>query len=272
MLGVPDADAHAKGLLQTDARSSTSLGRWAVGVGGRRYGDGVNRTDRLYAIVEELRAISPRLRSARELAARYEVSIRTIERDICALQQAGIPIYADVGRRGGYALDKSMSLPPLNLTPAETVALAVALARHRGGPFERAGRSALRKIVAVLPERDAVAARDLAARIRLLSVDAQQDREIPAVIERAIEVGRVLRIGYLDRFGARTEREVEPFALVNGTNGWYLAAWCRLRGSARCFRLDRIGSAVTTELPAPHRPFDGSAWDIPDSGLRVVAW
>ncbi|MBF6166406.1 YafY family transcriptional regulator [Streptomyces gardneri] len=232
----------------------------------------MNRTDRLYAIVEELRAISPRLRSARELAARYEVSIRTIERDICALQQAGIPIYADVGRRGGYALDKSMSLPPLNLTPAETVALAVALARHRGGPFERAGRSALRKIVAVLPERDAVAARDLAARIRLLSVDAQQDREIPAVIERAIEVGRVLRIGYLDRFGARTEREVEPFALVNGTNGWYLAAWCRLRGSARCFRLDRIGSAVTTELPAPHRPFDGSAWDIPDSGLRVVAW
>ncbi len=237
----------------------------------RRYGDRVNRTDRLYAIVEELRAISPRLRSARELAARYEVSVRTIERDICALQQAGIPIYADVGRRGGYALDKSMSLPPLNLTPAETVALAVALARHRGGPFERAGHSALRKIVAVLPERDAVAARDLAARIRLLSVDAQADREIPAVIERAIEIGRVLRIGYLDRFGAHSERSVEPFALVHGANGWYLAAWCRLRDSPRCFRLDRITSVAATELSAPHRPFDGSAWDIPDAGLRVVA-
>ncbi len=237
-----------------------------------RYGDRVNRTDRLYAIVEELRAISPRLRSARELAERYEVSVRTIERDICALQQAGIPIYADVGRRGGYALDKSMSLPPLNLTPAETVALAVALARHRGGPFERAGHSALRKIVAVLPERDAVAARDLAARIRLLtSDDAQSDREIPAVIERAIEIGRVLRIGYLDRFGAHTEREVEPFALVHGVNGWYLAARCRLRDSPRCFRMDRITAAAATELSAPHRPFDGSAWDIPATGLRVVA-
>nr|WP_280496803.1 HTH domain-containing protein [Nocardia asiatica] len=67
----------------------------------------MNRTDRLYAIVEELRAISPRLRSARELAERYEVSVRTIERDICALQQAGIPIYADAGRRGGCALDKA---------------------------------------------------------------------------------------------------------------------------------------------------------------------
>ncbi|WP_342215264.1 WYL domain-containing protein, partial [Nocardia asiatica] len=47
-------------------------------------------------------------------------------------------------------------------------------------------------------------------------------RAIPAVIERAIEIGRVLRIGYLDRFGAHTEREVEPFALVHGVNGWYL--------------------------------------------------
>ncbi|MEU2256813.1 YafY family protein [Nocardia xishanensis] len=232
----------------------------------------MNRTDRLYAIVEELRAISPRLRSARELAERYEVSVRTIERDICALQQAGIPIYADVGRRGGYALDKSMSLPPLNFTPAETVALAVALARHRGGPFEQAGHSALRKIVAVLPERNAVAARDLATRIRFLdSVDAQQHHQVPAVIERAIEVGRVVRICYLDRFGARTERDVEPFALVSGTNGWYLAAWCRMRDSPRCFRLDRIASAAATELPAPHRPFDGAAWDIPDDGLRVVA-
>ncbi|WP_431956929.1 helix-turn-helix transcriptional regulator [Nocardia lijiangensis] len=232
----------------------------------------MNRTDRLYAIVEELRAISPRLRSARELAERYEVSVRTIERDIGALQQAGIPIYADVGRRGGYALEKSMSLPPLNFTPAETVALAVALARHRGGPFERAGHSALRKIVAVLPERNAVAARDLAARIRLLdSREAQHDHEIPAVIERAIEVGRVVRIGYLDRSGARTERDVEPFALVSGTNGWYLAAWCRLRGNARCFRLDRIASAAATEQPAPHRPFDGAAWDIPAAGLRDVA-
>ncbi|MCP2288936.1 helix-turn-helix transcriptional regulator [Nocardia amikacinitolerans] len=232
----------------------------------------MNRTDRLYAIVEELRAISPRLRTARELAGRYEVSVRTIERDIAALQQAGIPIYADVGRRGGYALEKSMSLPPLNFTPAETVALAVALARHRGGPFEQAGHSALRKILAVLPERNAAAARELAGRIRLLDpLDAQEINTIPAVIEGAIEVGRVLRIGYLDRFGARTERDVEPFALVNGTNGWYLAAWCRLRGNPRCFRLDRIASAAATEQPAPHRDFDGPALDIPDTRLRIVA-
>jgi predicted DNA-binding transcriptional regulator YafY len=87
----------------------------------------VNRTDRLYAIVEELRSVAPRRRSARELAARYEVSMRTIERDISALQQADVPIYADVGRRGGFALDKSMSLPPLNFTPAEPVLFMTAI-------------------------------------------------------------------------------------------------------------------------------------------------
>ena len=61
---------------------------------------GMNRTDRLYAIVEELRAASPYARSARWLATHFEVSVRTIERDIGALQQAGVPIYADTGRRG----------------------------------------------------------------------------------------------------------------------------------------------------------------------------
>lgn len=88
---------------------------------------GMNRTDRLYAIVEDLRAIAPRIRSARHLAAKYEVSVGTIEPDLSALQQAGVPIYADTGRAGGYGLDKAMTLPPLNFTPAEVVAVAVAL-------------------------------------------------------------------------------------------------------------------------------------------------
>ncbi|MET7767654.1 WYL domain-containing protein [Nocardia sp. NPDC005366] len=233
----------------------------------------MNRTDRLYAIVEELRAISPRLRTARELAQRYEVSVRTIERDISALQQAGIPVYADIGRRGGYALEKSMSLPPLNFTPAEAVALAVALDGSRGTPFADAGHSALRKILAVMPERNAEAARDLATRVRRLErPDEPRAEQIPAVIEHAIEVGRVLRIDYMDRFEAHSVREVEPMAFVNGVNGWYLVAWCRLRDNSRCFRLDRIRTVTMTDLPFPRRCFETSVSGPPDLVLRSVGF
>ena len=85
----------------------------------------MNRTDRLYAIVEELRAVAPRPRSGRWLALRFEVSTRTVERDIAALQQAGVPVYAEPGRTGGYVLDRATTLPPVNVTPAEAVAIAV---------------------------------------------------------------------------------------------------------------------------------------------------
>src|SRR5690348_1061584 len=104
---------------------------------------GVNRTDRLYALVEELRAVAPRPRSARWLADRFEVSARTVERDISALQQSGTPIYAETGRTGGYCLDTAHTLPPVNLTPEEAVAMALALRRLEGTPFRQAAGSAL---------------------------------------------------------------------------------------------------------------------------------
>ena len=165
----------------------------------------MNRTDRLYALVEELRACAPRRRSARELASLYEVSARTIERDIGgALQQAGVPIYADAGRTGGYTLDKSLTLPPLNFSPAEAVALAVALGQVNVGPFEDAARSAVLKIVAAMSERNVIAARELAGRVRLLEpVAAAQSVPVPSVIEQAIVARRVLWISYLDRGGKR---------------------------------------------------------------------
>ena len=163
----------------------------------------VNRTDRLYALVEELRACAPRRRSARELALLYEVSARTIERDIGALQQAGVPIYADAGRSGGYTVDKSLTLPPLNFSPAEVVAVAVALAQVNVGPFEGAARSAVRKIVAAMPGPDVIAARDLAGRVRVLErVVAPEPAPVPSVIEQAIVARRVLWI--CNHFGVFT--------------------------------------------------------------------
>jgi predicted DNA-binding transcriptional regulator YafY len=217
---------------------------------------GMNRTDRLYAIVEELRMVAPRRRSARELAARFEVSTRTIERDLDALLQAGVPIYADSGRLGGYTLDKAMTLPPLNFTAVEAVAVAVALGQSTDAPFAQAARSAIQKIVTAMSAHDVDAARELANRVRLLE-PAERDEapSIPSILQEAIIHRRVLRLAYVDKSGTISEREVEPvlFAKVRGVH-WYLMAHCRLRQAARVFRVDRIvGTEATGETAPPHR-------------------
>jgi predicted DNA-binding transcriptional regulator YafY len=226
----------------------------------------VNRTDRLYAIVEELRASAPGRRSARALADRFEVSVRTIERDVSALQQAGVPIYADTGRGGGYALDKTRALPPMNFTPAEAVAVGIALGQAgEGTPFARAARTALLKIVAVMSAADSAEARDLAERIQFLVPENDRDRAaVPAVVEEAVAVRQVIRLTYVDRNGTETERDVEPVAFVSGVHDWYLIGWCRLREGPRLFRVDRIRRASLLDEPAPARDFGEVAPRIPD--------
>jgi predicted DNA-binding transcriptional regulator YafY len=221
----------------------------------------MNRTDRLYALVEELRAVAPRPRSARWLAHRFEVSARTVERDISALQQSGTPIYAEPGRTGGYCLDKARTLPPVNLTPAEAVAMALALRRLDGTPFRETAGTALRKLVAAMQADDAAAARDLAGRVHLL----QPGGPVPAIprpVADAVAERRVLRIRYADKSGAATTREVEPLAYLGGRDHWYLLAWCRLRDGVRAFRTDRIG-VVTVTAEVARRGLRPGDIDIP---------
>jgi predicted DNA-binding transcriptional regulator YafY len=231
----------------------------------------VNRTDRLYALVEELRAVSPRSRSARWLASRYEVSVRTIERDINALQQAGVPIYAEPGRAGGYALDRSFTLPPVNVTAAEAVAVAVALQRLAGTPFEGAARSALHKLVAVMPRRDALAARDLAARVHFIDNGDASPMHVSPAIADAVAGTRVLALGYVDKHGVVSRRDVEPLGYVAGPNGWYLVGWCRLRKAVRAFRLDRIRSVTATGEPASRRQLDAGQLCLLPEGARQLS-
>ena len=229
----------------------------------------MNRTDRLYAVVEDLRASAPRPRSARQLAARYEVSPRTIERDILALQESGVPVYAEPGRTGGYVIDKSMTLPPVNFTAAEMAAIAVALARDERTPFETATRSALRKVLAAASATQTAEAAQLLDRVRLVSAGwAGPPPSVPLVIQEAITARHVLRLDYQDRSDRVTVREVEPVAFVAARNQWYLMAWCRLRDGGRAFRLDRILAAVDTGAPAPPRSYRDLDVDIPDAKIR----
>ncbi|MEV4246186.1 WYL domain-containing protein [Streptosporangium canum] len=223
----------------------------------------MNRTDRLYALVEELRAVSPRFRSARELAAGFEVSVRTVERDISALQQSGVPVYAEPGRRGSYAFDKSVSLPPLDFTSAEAAAVAAALERAGDHPLAFHARSALRKLAAAMSPAEDAGAGEPASRVHPV-VEPEPYPRVSRVIEQALLHRRVLRIEYEDRKGRITRREVEPAIFVGGRGGhWYLVGMCRLRQDARVFRLDRIGWAEETEEASPEQPPERFAAQIP---------
>jgi predicted DNA-binding transcriptional regulator YafY len=229
----------------------------------------VNRTDRLYALVEELRAVAPRPRSARWLATRFEVSVRTVERDIGALQQSGTPIWAEPGRTGGYCLDAQRTLPPVNLTPQEAVAMAVALDGLDGSPFRQAAQSALRKLVGVMSPADARAAEDLARRVHRLD-DGSVAPSVPAVIADALTSGRVLRMDYRDRGGSVTTRAVEPLGYVVSGERWYLVGWCRLRDGVRAFRTDRIERTVATSEVPPQRVLRSEDLDIQHGEVRAI--
>jgi len=228
----------------------------------------VTRTDRLYALVEELRAVSPRPRSARWLAERFGVSSRTIERDLSALQQSGVPIWSEAGRTGGYCLDTTHTLAPLGFTVDEALAVMVALGALATSPFRDSATSALRKVVAVTDVQSLKQTADLATRIHLLGDEHPHD--VPEGLAVALRTGQVLRISYADREGVATERDVEPMGFVGKGDNWYLIAWCRLRDGIRAFRGDRINQAELLVERAPHRTLRAEDLGIVEGRLRAV--
>lgn len=229
----------------------------------------MNRTDRLYGLVEELRAVSPRPRSARWLAERFDVSTRTIERDLSALQQTGVPIWAEPGRTGGYCLDATHTLAPLGFTVDEALAVSIALGMLSTSPFREATASALRKVVAVMDDGRLTETASLASRVHLLNDG--EERDAPTALATAVRAGQVLRIRYRDRDGAETERDVEPMGYVGRGRDWYLVAWCRLREGIRAFRGDRVVSAESTGETPPRRPLTAADIAITFGSLRSIA-
>ena len=208
-------------------------------------------------------------RAARWLAERFEVSTRTIERDLAALVQSGVPVCGDRGRLGGYVLDTERSLPPLQVTPAEAVAISVALRELHGAPFEGAARTALEKLAAMMPEPDLAKVDQLADRVRVVGTPGPKG-VVPRAVRRALEGGRALRLRYRDRNEEPSTRTVEPMGLMHGPKGWYLLAWCRLRGAPRAFALDRVHDVERGEEVEVDRRIDLEALGMEVPTLRAV--
>ncbi|MDR0990655.1 MAG: YafY family transcriptional regulator [Propionibacteriaceae bacterium] len=216
----------------------------------------MNRTDRLYAIREELRRAGPRGRTTEQLAALFEVSVRTIKRDLSTLQIGGFPAWSRPGPGGGYVVDAEATLPPVNLTPSEVSGLAVALATQTGQPYAAHARTALAKILAVTSPVDRDRANRLASRVWINHTDEPLpiNPSVRKAVEEALATAHTLTLRYRDSDGLESERRVDP-QFLGKTNGcWYLIAHCHLRDAIRWFRLDRIMNARLTRQPSTDRP------------------
>ncbi len=206
---------------------------------------------------------------ARELADRFGVSRRTIERDLDTLRLAGVPLYGDRGRRGGTGLIAAGPTRPISLTPAEATALVVAAHLSPDAPFASAGRSAIEKILGALDEGGRVATETLRGRFRLAAPPARARPRVRSTIEDAVRQQRVVRIGYTDRNGVSTRRDVDPVGLYLDVDHWALIGWCHLRADARMFLLDRIGEARLTRRAAEPHDLDEMIGWVPRPGRRV---
>lgn len=199
----------------------------------------MNRTDRLMGILLDVQARGE-VRAA-DLAERFEVSVRTIYRDMEGLAEGGVPLVAMPGK--GYRLMEGYFLPPLSLTGAEAgvLVLGAEFVRERVDPdLGRAADEALRKLESILPaeQRQRV---DHWRRELNFPRSRHVDQELLGPIRVALEERRVLRMLYhAYRRPEPESREVEPISLYFLAEAWHLAAYCRSRQAQRFFRLDRI--------------------------------
>ncbi len=198
----------------------------------------MRRADRLFQTIQLVRG--RRLTTAAYLAERFEVSQRSVYRDIAALQAQGVPIEGEAGI--GYRMQQGFDLSPLMFTSGEAQALVacmrVAQSRIDTG-LARHADDALAKILAVLP----AAARAAAERLSVYAPSVGPDeptRERLQQLRLAIDGKLKLRIEYQDLADAFTTRVVRPLGCFFWGSVWTLAAWCESREDFRSFRVDRL--------------------------------
>jgi predicted DNA-binding transcriptional regulator YafY len=215
----------------------------------------VNRTERLHSLTESLRRAGTLGRTAQQLADEFEVAIRTIKRDLAALEAGGLPVWGRTGPGGGYGLTEMSSLPPVNLTAAQALALSAAVSASTQAPFSDSARAAIRKVLDVLDPVTRRRAAELSNRV-WVDVGPAAHRRVMSVLEQATVDQVTINLTYTDAKGESTRREVEPMIFALTRRRWMLVAWCRLRDGVRWFDLTRIQSATATRHPCTGHQID----------------
>lgn len=203
----------------------------------------MRRAERLFRLVSELR--SRGISRAEDLAAHFEVSVRTVYRDIAHLQGSGLPIEGEAGV--GYLLRPGFDLPAMTFTYEQLDALAIGLSFVEVAgdtALSEAARDVRAKLQSALPEPEQRKLETVP-----LFASRRQGRAPPslAMVRRATREKRVLRLRYGAGDGEQTERRVRPLAIWAFTDGWLFVGWCELREDFRAFRLDRIATLEDTD-------------------------
>jgi len=204
----------------------------------------MNRTDRLLAIILEFQA--KKMLRAEDLAVTFEVTKRTIYRDVLALCEAGVPVVSLP--RQGYALIEGYFLPPLSFSTEEATMLLLGsdfAAQNFDASYRLAAQSASRKIEAVLPENVRAEISYLQRSIRFIVCNVSDPLEMLQQLRRAILSRHMIQFYYHARLSADKQldiqtRKVDPYALAHIGGKWLLVAYCHLRHDIRHYRIDRI--------------------------------
>lgn len=199
----------------------------------------MNRIDRLTAI---LLLLQGKKRTAGEIAQRFEISRRTVLRDIEALSEMGIPIATELGASGGYSLPPDYSLPPLALTLHEALLLRLALsslAQLGAIPFTQERESLLAKVQTLLPRRES---ENLEHLTRTLSLDIPTRVYPTPFLDQLLEsahAGQWVAVAYRSEKGV-SRQTLLPAHLRNETGLWYCEAYSYERQATRVYRVDRF--------------------------------
>lgn len=206
----------------------------------------MNRIDRLFAILLELQH-RRRVRAV-DLAHQFELSKRTVYRDMSALNQMGVPIVSLPGE--GFELVEGFYLPPLMFKENEAIALTLGLrllTQQAAGSLTQAANSASAKINVVLPKQVRSKSEALSGIIGFITPSQKfnlDDTQL-LLIQQAIQDKRVLHIRYYGyQKNQASERDIEPHQLYYSDGIWYLEAYCRLRQDVRGFRLSRVDKLI----------------------------
>ncbi len=213
------------------------------------------KTERLIGILVTL--LGKERISARELADKFEVSVRTILRDVEAINLAGIPIVTYQGANGGIGIAEGYRMDRSVLNNEEMSAVLSTLKGIDGAVSSHKYQVLIDKLKNSL---SAPQIEKLDAKLNQIVIDLspwqETDllREKLAVLFKAIEDREELNLTYVDSQGSETTRRIEPYSLILKTQNWYLYAWCFLRSSFRYFRISRIRGVTPNGAHFKPRP------------------